>query len=372
MGYVAARCPNCAGDLQLDDKMEKGYCSHCGTPIYFKDAVQRIKIVGPVEIAGFAKLDSLIKLIKKDLEFGMNQTNEFRDRLNRALELDPSNQYLYDMQSSEIWNAKIVDGKLVEYKSNAKRIVVPDCVTIINRYAFRSCHMLEEVVLPRTITQIMDNVFYKEERLTISAYKNTYSARFALISPAYLHIIDDDENKQEDIKNIEEILSEIVAYKNVIVKDIKRHYNRKIFGRIVWPFLVVAIMIMTIFKWPLLLDLPIGQIILGIIGIIGVLLLVFSQGYATTCRKIAIKNQTMRFYKKSNDLLSPLGIIDFKYLKNIWECSNSNLTYEARHLQRIKNQILSMNKKQFLKNAYIHLSFVSYMLGERPKGLDDY
>lgn len=60
MGYVAARCPNCGGDLQLNDKMEKGYCAHCGTPIYFKEAVQRIKIVGPVQVAGFAKLDSLI------------------------------------------------------------------------------------------------------------------------------------------------------------------------------------------------------------------------------------------------------------------------------------------------------------------------
>ena len=48
MPYVAAKCPNCTGDLRLDNKLEKGYCIHCGTPIYYKDAVRKIKIVNPI------------------------------------------------------------------------------------------------------------------------------------------------------------------------------------------------------------------------------------------------------------------------------------------------------------------------------------
>lgn len=372
MGYVAARCPNCAGDLQLDDKMEKGYCTHCGTPIYFRDAVKKIKIIGPVEIAGFAKLDSLIKLIKKDLEFSMNQTPEFRDRLNRALELDPNNQYLYDLQTSEIWNAKIVDGKLVEYKGNVKRVVIPDCVTTINRFAFRACNMLSEVVLPRSITYIMDGTFFKEERIVISAYKNTYAARYALVSPAFLHIIDDDEQNQEHIRKIEQLLGEIVILKNSVVNEINRHYNNKIFLRAIWPLVFAAILITIILIWPTLLHTTIGKFLLGIIGVASLLLLAVSRGYAQICRKIAKKNQVMRFYKKSNDLLSPLGITDFKYLKNIWECSSTNLEYEAKHLEKAKEKIERIERKQFLKNPYIHLSFFSYIAGNRPTGLDEF
>ncbi|MEX1376818.1 MAG: leucine-rich repeat protein [Eubacteriales bacterium] len=374
MGYVAARCPNCAGDLQLDDKMEKGYCTHCGTPIYFKDAVQKVKIVGPVEVAGMAKLESLIKLIKKDLEFGMNQTAEFRDRLNRALELDPNNQYLYDLQSSEVWNAKIVDGELKEFKSSAKKIVVPDCVTTISRFAFKSSHMLTDIVLPRSIKMIAENAFYKEERLTIHAYKNTYAARFALVSPAFLQIIDDDENHQEHIRKIEEILTEIVVFKNLVVNNIKRHYDNKIFAKVLLPYIFVillAIFYITSKRY-ISHNSIMATIILTVMFFISFILLIFSRGYLHTCRKIAKKNQIVRFYKKSNDLLSPFGITDFKYLKNIWECSNTNLEYEARRLEEVKKKILQIDYRQYLKNPYIHLSFLSYITGERPQGLDDY
>jgi len=372
MGYVAARCPNCGGDLQLNEKMQKGYCAHCGTPIYFKEAIQRIKIVGPVQVAGFAKLDSLIKLIKKDLEFGMNRTPEFRDRLNRAIEMDPNNQYLYDLQSSEIWNAKIVDSKLVEYAGNVKRIVVPDCVTVIGRFAFKACSKLEDIVLPRSISHISDRVFFKEERLVISAYKNTYAARYALISPAYLQIIDDDENNQEHIRKIEETLTEIVSYKNTVEKKIKTHYNSKMLGKTLKPIALLAILILIAFIIPNGLQSATGKLFAGIIAVFAAVLFVILPGYVTTCRRLANKNQILRFYKKSNDLLGPLGINDFKYLKNIWESSKTDLAYEAKYLEGIKEQIINMDIKQFMKNPDVNLLFFSYLAGERPKNLDKY
>lgn len=372
MGYVAARCPNCGGDLQLNDKMEKGYCAHCGTPIYFKEAVQRIKIVGPVQVAGFAKIESLIKLLKKDLEFGMNRTPEFRDRLNRAIEMDPNNQYLYDLQSSEIWNAKIVDGKLVEYTGNVKRVVVPDCVTVIGRFAFKACSMLEEIVLPRSITHISNRVFFKEERLVISAYKNTYAARFALISPAFLQIIDDDEHNQEHIRKIEETLTEVVSFKNIAEKKIKANYNTKMLGKAMTPILILAILIFIAFLIPNGLQSATGKLFAGMILVFSAVLFLFLPGYVTTCRRMANKNQILRFYKKCNDLLTPLGITDFKYLKNIWESSRTDLAYEAKHLERVKDQILDMDLDQFMNNPDVNLKFFSYLAGDRPKNLDKY
>lgn len=372
MGYVAARCPKCGGDLQLNNKMEKGYCAHCGTPIYFQDAIQRIKIVGPVQVAGFAKLESLIKLIKKDLEFGMNRTPEFRDRLNRAIEMDPNNQYLYDLQSSEIWNAKIVEGKLVEYTGNVKRVVIPDCVTVIGRFALKMCTNLEEIVLPRSITHISDRVFFKEEKLVISAYKNTYAARFALISPAYLQIIDDDENNQEHIRKIEEALTEIVGYKNIVEKKIKANYSTKLFGKVMKPIILLAVLIFIAFLIPNGLQSATGKLFAGIIVVFAAVLFLFLPAYLTTCRRLANKNQILRFYKKSNDLLTPLGITDFRYLKNIWESSRTDLAYEAKHMERVREQILTMDISQFMKNPDVNLSFFSYLAGERPKNLDKY
>jgi len=372
MGYVAARCPNCAGDLQLDEKMEKGYCAHCGTPIYFKDAVQKIKIVGPVEIAGFAKLDNLIKLIKKDLEFGMNRTPEFRNRLNRALELDPSNQYLYDLQSSEIWNARIMDGRLLEYKSNAQRIVIPDCVVSIERFSLRGCTRLKELVLPRTIVNIEEGAFFKEGELTISAYKNTFAARYALFSPAFLKIIDDDENNQEAITKIEKELKEIVDYKDKLVLEIKARYRNHITGRIIVPIVIFVLIIFPGIIIPANFLSDDGfMFYLLFLGAV-VMFSFLGKGYVEVYRKLAVKNQVMKFKKQCNDLLSPMGIIDFRYLKNIWESSNVDLEYEAKHLENIKKQIFKIDKKLFFRNAYVHLSLLAYMFGERPKGLDEY
>jgi len=45
MSYIAAKCPNCTGDLNVDDKLERGYFIHCGTSVSLIDDVQNVKIV---------------------------------------------------------------------------------------------------------------------------------------------------------------------------------------------------------------------------------------------------------------------------------------------------------------------------------------
>lgn len=61
MAYVAAQCPNCGGDLQLDEKMEKGFCMHCGSKIKVQEAIQNVKIEGEVEISGIVGVEKLIE-----------------------------------------------------------------------------------------------------------------------------------------------------------------------------------------------------------------------------------------------------------------------------------------------------------------------
>jgi len=37
MGLISLKCPNCAGDIQLDEKKEFGFCMHCGNKVMIED-----------------------------------------------------------------------------------------------------------------------------------------------------------------------------------------------------------------------------------------------------------------------------------------------------------------------------------------------
>lgn len=55
MNFVAAKCPSCGADIQVDQNLETAYCSYCGSNIIVQNAIQRVKIIGPVELAGNIK-----------------------------------------------------------------------------------------------------------------------------------------------------------------------------------------------------------------------------------------------------------------------------------------------------------------------------
>lgn len=44
MTFVAAKCPQCGGDLQLDPEKETEFCMHCGSKIVVRDAIKAVRI----------------------------------------------------------------------------------------------------------------------------------------------------------------------------------------------------------------------------------------------------------------------------------------------------------------------------------------
>ena len=44
MNFVAARCPQCGGELQLDNEQVTGFCMHCGSKIVVQDAIRAVRI----------------------------------------------------------------------------------------------------------------------------------------------------------------------------------------------------------------------------------------------------------------------------------------------------------------------------------------
>ena len=99
MPFVDAKCPNCGGEIKLDDNTIKGFCLHCGSQLMVQEVIQRVEIEGEVNVKGVAPVENLIKLLKRQIENGEMGTQAFKDRLNRAIELDPDNVELLSMSN---------------------------------------------------------------------------------------------------------------------------------------------------------------------------------------------------------------------------------------------------------------------------------
>ena len=90
MAFISGRCPNCSGEIHLDDSKDKGFCLHCGSPVQVQEAVARLKVEhsGSVQLSGIASDQSLVEYGERLLE---TNPNEAKKKFEKALEINPEN-----------------------------------------------------------------------------------------------------------------------------------------------------------------------------------------------------------------------------------------------------------------------------------------
>lgn len=111
MPLVSAKCPNCDGEIQLDDSKERGFCLHCGSQVEVKEAVQRVKLEGQIAVDGIAGLDRLITttLTKMKLE-DWNAVNKNLDELREKYPDSVQTWLLHAAECFENTNCKPING----------------------------------------------------------------------------------------------------------------------------------------------------------------------------------------------------------------------------------------------------------------------
>ncbi len=81
MVLKALKCPNCGGEVHLDDNMKRGFCVHCGS-----------EIINEPSTSGKVEIDSrltLINLLKASLDsIDCNELGRAEDLANKALDID--------------------------------------------------------------------------------------------------------------------------------------------------------------------------------------------------------------------------------------------------------------------------------------------
>lgn len=89
MKLVAAKCPNCGAQIDVDQNSDSTICKYCNSKIIVEDAIEKYKfeISGTVEINNLPKLDNYIKLGER--YFNDKEYKEAYEVYSKAIELDP-------------------------------------------------------------------------------------------------------------------------------------------------------------------------------------------------------------------------------------------------------------------------------------------
>ena len=91
MKFVAAKCPNCGAQIQVDKNSNSTICEFCDSQIFVEEAIEkhRIEVSGSIEINNLPKLENYLKLGERHYNNG--EYEESYEMYSKAIELDPDN-----------------------------------------------------------------------------------------------------------------------------------------------------------------------------------------------------------------------------------------------------------------------------------------
>ena len=94
MKLVAAKCPNCRANIDVDKNSDKTVCEYCGSKIIVEEAIAtyKLEISGNVEVSNATSFSKLLKLAERLLKD--DQLDQALEKYNKALELDPDDTYV--------------------------------------------------------------------------------------------------------------------------------------------------------------------------------------------------------------------------------------------------------------------------------------
>ncbi len=88
MALEALRCPQCHGEVDLDDNQEYGFCKYCGTKVQ-NIRSDRLKVEGKFEINKEKDLNNLLILARRSKD--TNDNDQAKKYYDEVLLMDPNN-----------------------------------------------------------------------------------------------------------------------------------------------------------------------------------------------------------------------------------------------------------------------------------------
>ena len=161
MTFIAAKCPNCGGEIQLDDERKNGFCLYCGSSIDVKQTIneQSHNVTGSEEDINNWK--SAFETYFSAFDF--EKAEKIADKI---LQASPTNQDSMDIYNRikairkfDISPQGCLSASREGQYSNERIVVIPTGVTRIGANAFLGCRDLIEVRIPDSVTSIEKAAF---------------------------------------------------------------------------------------------------------------------------------------------------------------------------------------------------------------------
>lgn len=221
MPFVAARCPQCGGEIQVDNQKDSGFCLHCGSKILVQEAIRA------VQIDNSHMVDTWMKLGKAALE--ANNYSEAYEYYTRVLEVKPDD-----------WFATLYKGYSAGLLSTWEKPRIDELI-----YGIQKANAL----IDKTILSEEDKIAAKNliPPTIIGTYQQYLPKVLEVRAKTNFGWLSDDERKakfrqvyEKAIDNYQMVLSFVNEYEDRLSKENKLNLKIQIIEQCInvcWPFI---------------------------------------------------------------------------------------------------------------------------------------
>jgi DNA-directed RNA polymerase subunit RPC12/RpoP len=189
MAFVAAICPQCGGELQLDNEKDTGFCMHCGSRIVIRDAIKAVRIDNSHMIDTWMHMGNTA--------YEADNLSEAYDYYTKILEAQPDNwKATLNKAKSAAWQSTLANFRIKEAlvgfaqaynlaPENEKEALREQIIAEVDKLSFsivtlRSKRFVdwpdeEEVIeILQTLTEIKENLIHVKERYGLNFPVNVH------------------------------------------------------------------------------------------------------------------------------------------------------------------------------------------------------
>lgn len=213
MKLVAAKCPNCGSDLEVNPNKETMKCEYCKSAILVDEAIAKYKleISGEVEIKNLPKLENYLKNAER--YYSLKEYNEAYEIYKEILKLDPTNSLAllrYGICKTLLNN--YIDFTLEYLNKTVKEVINlikdnDDYNTIIEKYIKETCNAIDE-----SLYEVRK--YFNSYTVNVSDLMEIQTKLLSIVE-CYETIVNyTEENKKHIMEQLVSVLNDIIKDKN--------------------------------------------------------------------------------------------------------------------------------------------------------------
>lgn len=173
MKLVAAKCPSCGADIEVDQNSDRTVCDFCNSKIIVEDAIHKYKveISGEVQIDNSKQMDALLKNANR--LFGNEEYAEAFEKYDRVLDIDPNqSEALIKSKLCKVFSKHI----LVSNSSDFKKVLLDINSSKLDNEELSNYYGLFFEIVKKAVKNLQEFPRpLKAEQITIDDILNEYS-----------------------------------------------------------------------------------------------------------------------------------------------------------------------------------------------------